>query len=257
MKLFCGPLGWNSIKSKGRVSLTECTHALEFARNLGQFMGMAVFGDDYGVGREQFGGAEKLQRHPIFVDFGVRGIEEHQIESCAGRFRCQLCKRFRGLQIHHSRTGANIERLQILADQCRRWTVLLHKYRFACAAAQRFDSNRTGAGEQIEETRTQNAIGNDIEKCFAQPVAGGPKRVALQAFELTAAKCSGNHSHGVGSLISSDMCQVIAALPFRGQLAERRSQRFLLLCILDERKSFFAREFQQRAITQRIGNVKT
>lgn len=66
----------------------------------------------------------------------------------------------------------------------------------ASAAAERFNANRAGAREDIDKARVGNAIGQNIEKSFAQAVARWAESEALRALEKTAAKFSGDDTHG-------------------------------------------------------------
>jgi len=75
--------------------------------------------------------------------------------------------------------------------------MVFDEHDFSCAAAKRFDAHGPGAREDVEEAASGNVFSQDIEKCFAKAVAGGAKGQALEAFELAAAKHSGNDAHGV------------------------------------------------------------
>ncbi len=86
---------------------------------------------------------------------------------------------------------------------------------FACATTERFDADCSGAGEEIEETRIGNAVGENVKQGFAQTIAGGAQSVAFEGLELTTTKCSGDDAHGIEST-STDVSQMIAALPLDG-----------------------------------------
>ena len=63
------------------------------------------------------------------------------------------------------------------------------------AAAEGFDSDGAGAGEDIEEAGADYARAEDVEKRFAEAVAGGTKREAFQALEDAAAVFAGDDTH--------------------------------------------------------------
>lgn len=66
------------------------------------------------------------------------------------------------------------------------------------AAAEGFDANGAGASEDVEEAGAYDAWAEDIEKRFAEAVAGGTESEAFQAFEDAAAIFAGDDAHGEG-----------------------------------------------------------
>ena len=74
--------------------------------------------------------------------------------------------------------------------------MIFDEYDFGGTAAERFDADGAGAGEHVEEAATGDASREDIEERLAEAVAGGAKGKALEAFELAAAKSSGDDAHG-------------------------------------------------------------
>src|SRR5271157_6605805 len=58
-------------------------------------------------------------------------------------------------------------------------------------------------------------------------------------------------------MTSANVCQVIAALPFARQETEHALKRFLLSRLFGQGECFLAREFQEFAIAERVGNVET
>src|SRR5271170_5838823 len=134
--------------------------------------------------------------------------------------------------------------------------MLFDKNHFGCATAERLDADCAGSSEDVRESRARHAFSEDIEKCFAQPVAGGAQRGALETLELTAAKCACNHAHRY-RWASADVRQMVAAPPFPGQHTQQAAQRILLTRLLSQLKRLAPRQFQKFAVAQRIGHVKT
>ncbi len=66
---------------------------------------------------------------------------------------------------------------------------------FGSAAAEGFDADGTGSGEEIDESRTSYVGGQHVEERFAQAVAGGAQGEALEAFQDAASVDSGDDAH--------------------------------------------------------------
>ena len=69
---------------------------------------------------------------------------------------------------------------------------------FCCAAACGFDTDGAGAGEDVEETRTGDVGTEDVEKGFAEAVAGGTEGVAFEGFKDAAAVFACDDAHLFG-----------------------------------------------------------
>jgi len=63
------------------------------------------------------------------------------------------------------------------------------------AAAEGFNAYGSGASEDVEEARADDAGTEDVEECFAKAVAGGTEREAFQALEDAAAVFAGDYAH--------------------------------------------------------------
>lgn len=63
------------------------------------------------------------------------------------------------------------------------------------AAAEGFDADGAGAGEDVEEARASDGGAEDVEECFAEAVAGGTEGEAFEAFEDAAAIFAGDDAH--------------------------------------------------------------
>ncbi len=63
------------------------------------------------------------------------------------------------------------------------------------AAAEGFDADGTGAGKDVEEARAYHARAEDVEKRFAQAIAGRTESEAFQAFEDAATIFAGDDAH--------------------------------------------------------------
>jgi len=63
------------------------------------------------------------------------------------------------------------------------------------AAAEGFDADGAGAGEDVEEAGADYAGTEDVEERFAKAVAGGTEGEAFEAFEDAAAVFAGDDAH--------------------------------------------------------------
>lgn len=66
---------------------------------------------------------------------------------------------------------------------------------FGGAAAEGFDADGAGAGEDVEEARACDGGAEDVEEGFAQAVTGGTKGRAFEALQDTAAIFAGDDAH--------------------------------------------------------------
>src|SRR6267154_93689 len=64
-----------------------------------------------------------------------------------------------------------------------------------CAAADCFDADSAGAGEDIEEAGAGDVGTENVEESFAQTIAGRTEGVALEGLEDAAAVFAGNDAH--------------------------------------------------------------
>lgn len=63
------------------------------------------------------------------------------------------------------------------------------------AAAEGFDADGAGPGEDVEEARAYDAGAEDVEEGFAKAVAGGAESEAFQALQDAAAVFACNDAH--------------------------------------------------------------
>ena len=68
---------------------------------------------------------------------------------------------------------------EIFADEADSGGMIFYEDGRNGSAADGFDTDGAGSGEQIEETRAFDAWAEDVEESFAQHVAGGAKRESL------------------------------------------------------------------------------
>jgi hypothetical protein len=211
--------GAGCVKREAGVSLLQNADRVQPALRLGKIEGTAMLSDDQASGIQQRGVPQKREYLLILMRGGVRWIEENNIEDggigvlLGGEF-LQATKSIDG---KHSRARTNFEQFQIFAKQLSRWAMVFDENYFSRAAAYGFDTDRAGPGKNVDEAAVRNAILKNVEERFAQAVAGRTKRQALQAFEVTAAKCSGDDAHErFSGAASADASEMIAPLPFRG-----------------------------------------
>jgi len=66
---------------------------------------------------------------------------------------------------------------------------------FGGSAAESFNADGTGSGEEVYEARTGDVGSQHVEEGFAQAVAGGAQGEAFEALQDAAAVDSGNDAH--------------------------------------------------------------
>ena len=156
--------------------------------------------DDEGVGSEEIGGGEKFECAGVIDVSGVGRVDENEIEWRSGRRVAggeflQGGERVGG---ENGVAGGDFERVEILADEFCGGGVIFDEGNVGGAAAECFDADGSGAGEDVEKAGADHARPEDVEERFAQTVAGGTKSEPLQAFQDTAAIFAGNDAHGEG-----------------------------------------------------------
>ena len=85
-----------------------------------------------------------------------------------------------------------------------RFSIRFQKNCFGGAAAERFDAHGAGAGESVDEERTFDRRAENIEKRFAQAVAGRPEFQQARAFQYAAAIFTSDHTHDLIPLKPDD-----------------------------------------------------
>jgi len=196
IRVYCGA---SPEKGEARVALTEHPNTLQLTERLRKIEGAAVLGDHQGTGREKRSGAKKGEDAPVFVAGGIGGIEENDVERrvCRSVFRGETLQAPQGVELENPCATANTERIDILLNESGSGRMVFDEYGFCCTTTQRFDADGASAGEHVEEAASGDASSEDIEECLAEAVGGGAKSKALEAFELAAAECSGDDTHGV------------------------------------------------------------
>ncbi len=186
-------------KGETRVALAEHPDTRQLTECLRKIEGAAVLGDHQGAGREKRSGAKKGEDAPVFLGGGIRGIEKNDVERsvCRSVFRGEALQAPQGVELENPCATAYAKGIEILLNKAGSGRMVFDEYDFSGTAAQRFDADGASAGEDVEEAASGDASSEDIEECLAEAVAGGAKSKALKAFELAAAECSGDDTHGV------------------------------------------------------------
>ncbi len=104
----------------------------------------------------------------------------------------ETAKRFR---FYDFSAGMYFERVEIGANELDRGRVGFYEDRFFRAAADGFNADCSGTGVEVDEKRVLDRRAQNIEKRFAQAIAGGAQAQFPRAFEQPASKCSGDHAH--------------------------------------------------------------
>src|ERR1700690_3405444 len=169
-----------------------------------------VLDDHESVRRYEMACVEILEYLEMLVGVFVRRIEKNEIgHQVAGS---QLVERLNGVRPDHLGAPANAQGFEIFAGEASRRRMRFDENGQTRAAADSLAAHCAGARVQIYEERILDRRTKDIEKRLAQTVTRGPEAKLAGALELTAAVCSGNHSHD-----SSHRRQMIPFLPRRAQ----------------------------------------
>src|SRR5882672_8014000 len=120
------------------------------------------------------------------------------------------------------------------------------------AAADCFDADRAGAGENVKEAGTWDVGPENVEEGFAQTIAGRAEGIALEGFEDAAAIFAGDDAH-IGL---ANFGQMIPPLPLAGEAAQEAVQDELLRRGVGDGEGFAAGLLQEFAVAQRVGDVE-
>ncbi len=176
----------------------EDADALERGEFFGEFEFAGVLGDDDGVLVYEGGIAEKIHDAEIFVSGGVRGIEEDEVVSEIAVFLAlfELFKGAVGIHLQDGGAFADFQGFEIVADELGGGCVIFDEEDALRAAAEGFNADGAGAGEEVEEVGAWDSGGENVEEGFAEAVARGAEVGRIEGFELTRAVSAGDDAHG-------------------------------------------------------------
>lgn len=186
-------------EAEGGVALAEDASLHEAADALGELEGAAVLGDDEAALAEKWGGAEEAEDAVVLRFFGVGRVDEDEIEWGVGRFVLvgDFLEGAEGVEGEDLRAAGDCERCEVATNQDSGGGVVFDEDDFEGAAAESFDADGAGAGEDIEEAGARDVGTEDVEEGFAEAVAGRAERGALEAFEDAAAIFAGDDAHWI------------------------------------------------------------
>ncbi len=163
----------------------------------GELEFVVMLEDDEGVVGQEIGGGEEFEGAGIVDVSGVGRIDEDEIEWRSGRSvaRGEFLEGGEGVGGEDGVAGGDLERVEILADEFGGGRVIFNEGNVSGAAAESFNANGAGSGEDVEEARADYAGAENVEESLAQAVAGRTKREALQALQDTAAIFAGDDAH--------------------------------------------------------------
>jgi hypothetical protein len=205
-------------EAEGGVALAEDASLQEAADAVGELEGAAVLGDDEAALAEEWGGAKEAEDAVVLRFFGVGRVDEDEIEWGVGRpvLVGDFLESAEGVEGEDLRAAGDREGCEVATDQDSGGGVVFDEDGFEGAAAEGFDANGAGAGEDIEETGARDVGTKDVKEGFAKTVAGGAEGVAFEGFEDAAAIFAGDDAH----ISLTDFRQMIPPLPFGGEGAE-------------------------------------
>jgi len=247
-----------TVEGERGVALSKDADAVQEAHLFGKIHGTAVLGNDEAAIAEKRRITQRRENTMIVVSGSVGRIKENKIEwsGRSGMFAGEAIESAHSLESKNACARINVERGKILLDEGGRGRMILDEDDFGGTAAERFDTNGSGARKNVHETGTRDAIGQNIEECFSKAVARGTKSQSFQAFQGATAKFSGNDAHRNLDCPSADVRKMVAALPFGRKQAEHALQVFFLRRLFHKSESFLTGNFQELAVAQRTSNVK-
>lgn len=162
-------------EGQGGVAVADCADLVERADLLGEGEDAAVLGDDDGVPGQERASAEKFENAVVFGGGGVGRVEE-DVSELRRRFALARGKSFESAECVDGKNGgspANIEAREIGFDERDGRAVRFDEGGGGGSAADGFDADGSGAGEEIEEVPAFKVGTEDVEERFTEIVAGG------------------------------------------------------------------------------------
>ena len=139
-----------------------------------------MFDDDDAARGDEVRGVEEFEDFLVVGGFFVGWVEEDEIgEQAAG---CHSFEAANGGGLDQFGGGEDVEGFEIFADQARGLGARFDENCFARAAADGFDADGSGAGEEVDEKGFFDGRAEDVEEGFAQAIAGGARGVGARAF---------------------------------------------------------------------------
>ena len=157
------------------VALLEEARAVKCAVFFCEWILFAMLDEDDGSGAEQRGmfTGDQVQCVGVLVDGFVRWVEEDDVDTllALGEGDEQACR----AAVFDGVAAGDLERGKIFADGGQRGGCVFREPDVRCAAADGLNADGAGAGVEIDESRAFDAGGEDVEKRFAEAVAGGAR----------------------------------------------------------------------------------
>ena len=205
-------------EAQGAVALAEDASLQESADATRELEGAAVLGDDEAALAKKWGRAEEAEDAVVLRFFGVGRVYESEIEWGVGRFVLvgDFLEGAEGVEGEDLRAAGDCEGCEVATNQDSGGGVVFDEDDFEGPAAEGFNADSAGAGEDIEEAGAGDVGAKDVKEGFAKTVAGGAEGVAFEGFEDAAAIFSGDDAHS----LLADFRQMIPPLPFGREGAE-------------------------------------
>jgi hypothetical protein len=184
-------------EAEGGVALAEDARLEQAADSMGQLEGAAMFDDYEAALAEKWGGAEEAEGAVVLILFGVGRVDENEIEwrvrglVAGGEF----LERAEGVEGKDLRSVGDCERFEIATDEDCGGGVIFDEDDLDGTAAEGFDADGAGAGEDVKEARAADVWAEDVEEGFAEAVAGGAEGGAFETFEDAAAVFASDDAH--------------------------------------------------------------
>ena len=152
-------------EAEGGIALAEDAGLVETTEALRELVRAAMLGDDQAALAKKWGGAEESEDALVLIFFGVRRVDESEIEGgVGGLVACgEFLEGAEGVQREDVHSVGDFKGLEIASDQDGGGRVVFDKHHFGRAAADGFDADGAGAGEDIEEAGTADIGAEHVE----------------------------------------------------------------------------------------------
>ena len=140
---------------------------------------------------------ENFKRASVGEFVAVRGIKEDNIQT--GLLLAETMQQRKRAGGFDAGLGFDLQLFQIGLEGGQGRFGILREVNLPRAAAECFNANGAGSGEEVAKDGAFNARSEHVEKRLPQPVAGRPGFYSLGTDQQMGAKFSCYHAHGIGN----------------------------------------------------------
>src|SRR5688572_24640450 len=129
----------------------------------------------------------------------VGRIEKHDIKRHA--LSLEQIQGFGQIRLEDSKSLRHLETREVLANDGTSFPRMIDEINETSASADGFNADAAHPCETVQKCSALHARAEYVKQGLAKFVAGGPNACGRFAFELTAAKLAGDHTHGSPSCL--------------------------------------------------------